>query len=82
MWTAYLVGVASGVICVWLALLVYAVWPGRELLVVRRDMPPGTRAQLERAARANRADLTRVRQPIPAMFVSPAAGDFDSEETR
>jgi len=46
-----------------------------------RPLPPNTRRQLDRAARANRLELVN-RKRNPSRWISPASGDFDAEDTQ
>lgn len=47
----------------------------------RFPYPPATKRQLDRARRANRADLRAVRPPHPADFVPVPLDHFDHGET-
>lgn len=63
-------------------LQVYFVWrdtrSARLPSVRSRELPPATSAQLSRAARANRADLSRVRRGT--VHVPPPVDDFEPPE--
>lgn len=48
----------------------------------RRTLPPATRKQIRRAARANRAQLRVLQGGDQRRWVPPANGDFDNEDTR
>ena len=70
-WLSYLVGAAS-------ALLSVAIfrWATRPL----RQLPPGTRAQLDRARRANRPKLTFTKRRDSQLLDS--IDEFHEENTR
>lgn len=75
---AFVVGVGTGI-----AIMLVAILAGAILHSPRRDhaprltLPPASRRRIERARRANRADL-RPAQRQQRLWV---AGDFDREDT-
>lgn len=72
------------------ALLTFGAWLASDAYSLSREqrrarqrgLPPATRRQLDRAARANRHELQPHARKQPLQIFPDAADGFDTEETR